>query len=192
MIKLNNERLVENCLAAKSIFFGLGVFVFMYLPEDWMLGRLTEPPECLSLGSWSTNYNFRWITDGFILTTLENLKERRGYALRVDIKMFQDAEKAKKHVLKKIEKIKRKNIKVLEEGNTNIGEHNGKFLLWTRKFKSFLKRKEGEEFCAEFPTYCTSTERLVWIKVRCSTPENFILDREDIMKILSTITCHEK
>jgi hypothetical protein len=97
--------------------------------------------------------------------------------------MFQDAEKAKKHVLKKIEKIKRKNIKILEEGNTIIGWHNGKFLLWTRKFKSFLKRKEGEEFCAEFPTYCTGTERLVWIKVRCRTAENFILDR--VKKLVS-------
>lgn len=193
MIKLNNERLVENCLGAKNVLFGMGVFILIYLPEDWMLSRLVEPPECLSLGSWNKTYDFRWITDGFIRTPLVNMKGRRGYSLRVDTKMFQDAEKAKKHVLKNIEKIKRKNIEVLEEGNTSIiGGHNCKFLLWTRKCKSLLRRKEREELCAEFPIYCNGTERLVWIKLKSATPDNFILDKEAIMKILSTITCHEQ
>ncbi|MFX1521348.1 MAG: hypothetical protein ACFFCD_15670 [Promethearchaeota archaeon] len=189
---MNDERLVENCLAAKSVFFGVGVFLFIHLPENWMLGRLTEPPECLSLGSWSKTYEFRWITDGFILTTLENLKERRGYALRVDTKMFQDAEKAKNHVMKKIEKIKRKSISILDKGNTSIGGHDGEFILWTKKFKSFLRRTEGEEFRAEFPVYCNGTERLIWIILKCRKQENFIRDEEYIMKILSTITCHEE
>jgi len=189
--RLEDEKLVENCLAAKNPLLGVGVFMFIYLPENWVFRTLNEPPECSSLGSWNKTGDFRWISNGFIRTLLINMRDKRGYLFRVDVKMFYNAEKATKYILEKMEKIKKRQVKILDEGNMYIGEHSIKFLVWSKKFKPFLSRKEKEELYAEFPIYCNDTKRLLWVKLKCDKPRNFLLDKKDLLKIISTIICHE-
>jgi len=179
----------EAVLAATNPLLGRGVFVFLKLPGNWLLLKADLPPECNALGREIVGNGFRWITSGRIHAILINKKRNQPYPLFLEVKEFIDYRKASETIQKKFEKI----VKKYGEGEmkkVRVKGHESQYVTWSSRRRMFFKRKNVILAHLEYATYCNFTKRLIFLRISSSHIENFMKDKEEMLSILSSITCH--
>ena len=180
---------VEGCLAARNPLLGTGVFVFLKLSGSWRLRAAPESPECYALGNEAVDGNFRWVTAGFIRAILLNEQKKKAYLLSVEVREFRGETQAIKFVNKYFSEIQaREDIR--EMGPIQVGGHHARYALWVHHSRSILRRTKKAEALMECAFYCRQTRRLLRLKVLSKTVEGLIRDKEAILSILSSVTCH--
>jgi len=179
----------EAVLAASNPLLGQGVFVFLKMPESWKIVKTAIPPECNSLGKELVGNGFRWITSGLIHTILIDEPKNQAYPLILEVKEFFDKKEALETVRKKFDKNVKKGERI-EMKKIHINGHEAQYVTWISQKKMFLKRKKVVLAHMEYAIYCGVTKRLMLFRISSSHIENFMEDKEKMLSILSSITCH--
>lgn len=176
------------CLASYSIFFGVGMFGFLRLPEPWELRILPEPPECDLLGDWNPSGDFRWVLKGRVKAFLLNEGQNRAYVIQVETRDARDVAKAEEHIEKKVGKLKgSKRSQVLEEGTLEVSGHRARYLVLAVHKKRLLGRPKLI-YKLVMPFYCDETKRILWIEVLGG--QYLLEDLPSLIPIISSFSCH--
>ncbi|MGB9693290.1 MAG: hypothetical protein ACPLYF_00435, partial [Fervidobacterium sp.] len=165
------------------------VFVFLKLPESWKLLKTSMSPECNALGRDIVGNGFRWITSGFIHAILVNEQENQAYPLFLEVKELMGGGQALEIIRKRFEKLVKKG-KEEEMEKIRANGHEAQYIVWTGQKKIFLKRRAVILVHLEYATYCNATRRLLLFRISSSQIENFRRDKERMLSILSSLTCH--
>jgi hypothetical protein len=72
----------------------------------------------------------------------------------------------------------------------HINGHEAHCITWISQKKMFLKREKVTLANLEYATYCDATKRLMLFRISSSHIENFMEDKEKMLSILSSLTCH--
>ncbi|MGB9778064.1 MAG: hypothetical protein ACPLW8_01555 [Candidatus Bathyarchaeales archaeon] len=189
MSDVENGKGCEAVLAATNPLLGRGVFVFLKLPESWNLLKTSMSPECNALGREIVGDGFRWITSGFIHAILVNEQKHQAYPLFLEVKELFDNEKALEIIQKRCAKLAKEGERT-EMKKMRIKGHEAHCIIWMSQKKMFLKREKVTLANLEYATYCDATKRLMLFRISSSHIENFIEDKEKMLSILSSLTCH--
>jgi hypothetical protein len=179
----------EAVLAATNPLLGHGVFVFLKLPESWKIIKTSISPECNALGRELVGSGFRWITSGLIHTILIYEQKNHAYPLSLEVKEVFNREKALEIIRKRLNKIGKKGG-LIETKKIKVNGHEAQFVTWTWEKRILLKREKVVLANLECSTYCDVTKRLVLLRISSSRIENFMEDKERMLSILSSLTCH--
>ncbi len=186
---MEKEEVKEAVLAATNPLLGQGVFVFLKLPESWKIIKTSLSPECNALGRELVGSGFRWITSGLIHTILICEQKNQAYPLSLEVREIFNREKALGIIRKRFNKIVKKGG-LVETKKIQINGHEAQFVTWMGEKRIFLKREKVVLANLECSTYCDVTKRLVFLRISSSCVENFMEDKERMLSILSSITCH--
>lgn len=178
----------EAILAAVNPLLGRGAFVFTKVPASWKLLKTTMQPECNAL-SKEVGEDFRWITSGFMHALIVDEEKNQAYPLFVEAREFRNDAQALEFIEKRFQKLGKEG-NVVEKRSTQVGGHEAKYIIWTSSKKMFLRRRETTLYYLEFATYCDLTRRLLRFRVSSSHVEDFMRDKEKMLSMLSSITCH--
>ncbi|MDI6691205.1 MAG: hypothetical protein QMD13_06555 [Candidatus Bathyarchaeia archaeon] len=189
MNSVENGKECEAVLAATNPLLGRGVFVFLKLPESWKLLKTSMSPECNALGREIVGDGFRWITSGFIHAILVDEQKNQAYPLFLDVKEIFDNEKALEIIRRRFDKLASEGERI-EMEKIHINGHEAHCVTWISQKKMFLKRKKVILANLEYATYCDATKRLILFRISSSHIENFMEDKEKMLSILSSLTCH--
>jgi len=179
----------EVVLAVSNPLLGQGVFVFLKIPKSWRIVETPILPECNSLGKDFVGNGFRWVTSGFIHTTLINEQKNQAYPLSLEIKEFYDSEKVLVATQKRFEKVVRLG-ELIEMEKININGHEAHYIIWTDQKRVFLKWRKVALVHLEYAVFCNVTKRLMLFRISSSNIKNFMEDKEKMLRILSSLTCH--
>jgi hypothetical protein len=189
MSDVENGKECEAVLAATNPLLGRGVFVFLKLPEFWKVLKSSMSPECNALGRDIVGNGFRWITSGFIHTILVNEQKNQAYPLFLEVRELFDNEKALEIIRKRCDKLVKEGERT-EMKKIHINGHEAHCITWISQKKMFLKREKVVLANLEYATYCDATKRLMLFRISSSHVENFMEDKEKMLSILSSLTCH--
>ncbi|MEM3696384.1 MAG: hypothetical protein QXQ94_02615 [Candidatus Bathyarchaeia archaeon] len=189
MNDVENGEGCEAVLAAANPLLGRGVFVFLKLPESWSLLKTSMSPECNALGREIVGNGFRWITSGFIHAILVDEQKNHAYPLFLEVKELFDHEKALEIIRKRFDKLVRESEHV-EMKKLHTNGHEAQYATWVSQKKMFLKREKVVLAHLEYATYCDATKRLMLFRISSSHIGNFMEDKEKMLSILSSLTCH--
>ena len=189
MNSLENGKEREAVLAASNPLLGRGVFVFLKVPESWKLLKTSMPPECNALGREIVGNGFRWITSGFIHALLVNEQKNQAYPISLEVIELMGDDKALEIIRKRFRKLVKKG-KQTEAEKMHANGHEAQYIVWTGQKNIFLKKKEVILAHLEYATYCDATKRLLLFRVSSSHVENFMRDKDRMLSMLSSLTCH--
>jgi hypothetical protein len=189
MSGIDEEKECEAVLAATNPLLGRGVFVFLKLPESWRLLKTSMSPECNALGREIVGDGFRWITSGFIHVILVDEQKNQAYPLFLEVKELFDNEKALEIIRRRFDKLVKEGERV-EMKKMRINGHEAHYITWINQKRIFLKRKKVVLANLEYAAYCDATKRLMLFRISSSHVENFMEDKEKMLSILSSLTCH--
>ena len=181
----------ECFMAVKNPLFGVGVYMFFKVPSSWRLLKAPEPPECLALGKEVIRGEFRWVVSGMMRTILLNKEFNEARMLSVEVKEFRDGARAQSFVDKRFRGILGRNIALREGGSFDVCGHSGRYLLWAQRRRALFTGKERTDAFLDCAVYCDKTERLLWLKISSGNVNGLMRDKEAMLSILSSITCHE-
>jgi len=187
---LGEEEVRKGLLAGFSLFFGVGVFAYLELPEPWDVRIGPEPPECDLLAQEVMEDGGRWVLKGKLKAFLVNDETGRPYLLCVNVKTARsrsDAEKAMEKKLRKL--VERPGVEVLREGRTSVSGHEARYLVLISKEGGRFRRKEKTRYSIEMLFFCDETSRLIWVELMGGPW--LLEDVDELISILSSLTCHE-
>ena len=185
------EEARRGLLAGFSIFFGVGVFAYLELPEPWEVRMGPEPPECDLLAQEVMEDGGRWVLKGRLKTFLVNDETGRPYLLSVDVRTAKNSSDAEKAIDKKLGKlVRRPGTEVLREGHISVSGHRARYLVLISRKKGLFGKKEKTRYLIEMPFFCDETGRLVWVEL-VGGPW-LLEDEEELISILSSLICHEE
>ena len=176
-------------LAGFSVFFGVGVFAYLELPEPWDVRMGPEPPECDLLAQEVMKDGGRWVLKGRLKAFLVNDETGRPYLLCINVNTARsrsDAEKALEKRLRKL--VGRPGVEMLREGRTSVGGHEARYLVLISKGEGRFRRRGRARYLIEMLFFCDETSRLIWVEL---TGGPWLLeDVDELLSILSSLTCH--
>jgi len=188
---LGEEESRRGLLAGFSIFFGVGVFAYLELPETWDVRLGPEPPECDLLSDEVMEDGSRWVLKGKLKTFLVNNEAGRLYLLCVEVRTARDSSHAERTIEKKLSKLTGKpGTEVLSEGRISVGGHDARYLVLVSREKGLLRKRERTRYLIEIPFFCDETGRLIWVEVMGGPW--LLEDVDKLISILSSLSCHEK
>ena len=179
----------EAVLAAVNPVLGRGVFVFVKMPAHWKLLKTRAAPECDALSPQVAGDGFRWVAAGFMHVLIFDEKKNQAYPLFVEAREFRNEAQALEFVKKRFQKFGEEG-EVVEKRSAQVGGHEANYVIWTSRKKMFLRRGETTLSHLECVTYCDLTRRLLIFRVSSSRVEDFMRDKEKMLSMLSSITCH--
>jgi len=179
----------EAILAAVNPLLGRGTFVFIKLSASWKLLKTRASPECNALSKQVSGEGFRWITSGFMHVLIVDEEKNQAYPLFVEAKEFRNNVQALEFMKKRFQKLGDEGM-VVEKRSAQVGGHEANYVIWTSRKKMFLRRGETTLSHLEWATYCDRTSRLLLFRVSSSRVEDFMRDKEKMLSMLSSITCH--
>jgi len=184
------EEVRRGLLAGFSLFFGVGVFAYLELPEPWDVRIGPEPPECDLLAQEVLEDGGRWVLKGKLKTFLVNDETGHPYLLCVEVRTAKDSSEAEKAMEKKLKKLTgRSRAEVLHEGQISVSGHKARYLVLISKEKGLFRRKERIRYLIEMSFFCDKTGRL--ISVELVGGPWLLEDEEELISILSSLSCHE-